>query len=506
MLDAIVRQYRPQLNALAHAWLDSGARAFGIYAGGEALVVWPENGDIRDARLRAPIKSGIEVIAELRVAGDNLGNIEAHLEADAGFISSLLPLERELNSIATELIDTRDQLVALYQLTQATRNSLDIQRSLEHLAMQAAMMAKAEGAFFYLRPADQEPWAVHYPEPNLSEEDIQPYLRELVASKLPYLSTGVVSSQVPGKAWQMLLLPINVRGVVLALIGVLHRADRDFMSPEIKLVQAIGEYAGAHIENLLLFKSNMELTRLQTEMELARRVQVSLLPKSPPSIPGLDIWAGSQPASQVGGDFYDFISRPGDAVSFVVGDISGKGMPAALLMSMTRTLIRTETNALSTSTPEMVLRRTNAELYNDFTELVMFSTVFMAQYDQSKPGLVYANAGHSPVIYCPRQGRARLMKADGVPIGILPMTQSRDHCLNWEPGDLFVIGTDGLTEARNSKNQSFGYQRLISLVEELSSQPAEEIARQVYQQVRDFSGGLSQQDDQTLVIIKRLPL
>ncbi len=504
MIIPLVRQYRPQLNSLAQAWLDSGASAFAIYAGGKPVVVWPENGDAAGAGLRCPIHSGIEVIGELRVEGVNELDCKAHLEAEAGFISSLLPLEKELNSIAAELIDTRDQLVALYQLTQATRSSLDIQHSLEHLAKQVTIMAKAEGAFFYLQPGKTQAWVVHYPEAHVSEADIHPYLRELVEGKAPYLSTGVVSSLSHGKVWQLLLLPVSVRGAVLALIGVLHEPERDFMSPEIKLVQAIGEYSGAHLESLLLFQSNVELTRLQTEMELARRVQVSLLPKSPPLLPGLDIWAGSTPASQVGGDFYDFISRPGESVNFVVGDISGKGMPAALLMSMTRTLIRTETNALSTSTPEMVIRRTNSELYNDFTELVMFSTVFMAQYDASKPGLVYANAGHSPVIYCPRKGSARLMKADGVPIGILPITQSKDHCLNWEPGDLFVIGTDGLTEARNARNESFGYHRLVALVEELADQPAEEIASRVYHAVRSFGGDLAQQDDQTLVIIKRL--
>ena len=116
---------------------------------------------------------------------------------------------------------------------------------------------------------------------------------------------------------------------------------------------------------------------------------------------------------------------------------------------------------------------TNVLTHSDAAERFSFYgmravlTVFMAQYDASKPGLVYANAGHSPVIYCPRKGSARLMKADGVPIGILPITQSKDHCLNWEPGDLFVIGTDGLTEARNARNESFGYHRLVALVEEL---------------------------------------
>lgn len=241
---------------------------------------------------------------------------------------------------------------------------------------------------------------------------------------------------------------------------------------------------------------------METEMEVAREIQLSLLPKMPPRLHGLEISADSVPASQVGGDFYDFIHRPGEMLNFVIGDVSGKGMPAALLMSMTRTQIRTESNS-SNSTPEDVLRRTNIDLYADFTELVMFASIFIGQYEPSSHNLWYANAGHSPVIYRPANGKAHLLIADGTPVGILPDSQSKNHCIEFNNGDVMIVGTDGLIDARSIRDERYGYDRLLACVDHLAHMPANAIAENLLQEIRDFSIGELQEDDQTLVVIKR---
>ena len=244
------------------------------------------------------------------------------------------------------------------------------------------------------------------------------------------------------------------------------------------------------------------LTGLQNEMDLARRIQSSLFPKEPPRLEGLDLWGVSRPASHVGGDFYDFIARPDLPFTFLVGDVSGKGMPAALLMSMARTVIRAEADYRPAPTPETVLLRSNARLYEDFTRAGMFATVFLGQYEPSRRELLFANAGQSPVIFCPTAGRSRLLEADGTALGVLLDNLSCNQCLHLAGGDVLVAATDGLNEARNPLGERFGYDRLLRHVEALACLPARDIAEGLFNAVQDFCAGEPQEDDQTVVVLR----
>jgi sigma-B regulation protein RsbU (phosphoserine phosphatase) len=299
----------------------------------------------------------------------------------------------------------------------------------------------------------------------------------------------------------LLLVPMQVRQAKTAVLGVMNKLGDDFMSPDVKMAKAIADYAGAQIENVLLFQASVEQTRLQTEMELAQQVQLHLLPRKPPNVAGLDLWAATKPASQVGGDFYDFIVTSDQPFAFAVGDISGKGMPAALLMAMTRTVLRTKLNAVPMPTPEEIIGWSNAELYDDFTEVSMFATVCLGQYYPETQTLVYGNAGHSPVIYCPANGPTRLLEADGTAMGILPVSFSQNQTIQLHPGDVFILGTDGLNEAHNEQGEMFGYDRLLKLISSSAHKSAEEIAHGIYTAVREFGTG-ELQDDQTLLILK----
>jgi sigma-B regulation protein RsbU (phosphoserine phosphatase) len=245
-----------------------------------------------------------------------------------------------------------------------------------------------------------------------------------------------------------------------------------------------------------------DLARLQTELELAHRVQLSLLPKAPPSIPGLDLWGISHPASHVGGDFYDFIVRPNRTLTFFIGDVSGKGLPAAMLMTMTRIILRAEADSPIAPNPETILQNANAKLLADFLEAGTFVTVFVGQYCPSSRELLYANAGHSPVIFRPTGGRSRLLEADGTALGVLQETFSRNQCLCLKKGDVLIAATDGLNEARNPRHEQFGLGRLLNQMYQLDSQPAAEISGSILGTVWEFSSGKPQADDQTVVVLR----
>jgi sigma-B regulation protein RsbU (phosphoserine phosphatase) len=427
---------------------------------------------------------------------------QARLQAEASLVSQMARLERDLTIMTSELIDTQDQLLALYDLSQATRNYLDIKQLLHRLAYETVRLVKVEGAFMYLN-LPHSPYVVeHYPWPLVEMEVLRAYVAEARRTGQEFLlSEGLGDSRPPGVR-NLLLVPIQVHGSLVAALGLVNKDNGDFTSPDMKLARAIVEHAGAQIENLTLYQEHLEQTRMQTEMQLAQSVQLNLLPQLPPGVSGLELWAASHPASRVGGDFYDFIVRPDQSLTFTVGDVSGKGMPAALLMAMTRTVIRNKAKAVPSPSPEVVMGLSNEELYHDFTEVSMFATVFVGQYEPDSRELLYANAGHSPVIYCPVGGSARLLRADGTAMGILPKSLSADQRLLLEPGDVLVVGTDGLSEAHNAHDEMFGYDRLLEVVESLATRPAQAIADGLYQTVNNFSAGQPQDDDQTLVVLK----
>lgn len=250
----------------------------------------------------------------------------------------------------------------------------------------------------------------------------------------------------------------------------------------------------------LLFEANG--TKAELEMESARRVQALLFSTTPPCVAGLEIGVVYRPASRVGGDYYDFLEKPGRPLTFSVGDVSGKGMAAAMLMTMTRTIMRAYADSSPLPMPAAVLSNANAQLYGDFTAVNAIATAFIGQYDPFHRTLVYANAGHSPVVYRPVGGNARLLEADGTALGVMQTTFSTNQWLNLHPGDLLVIGTDGLVESRNPKGQWFGYDRLLDTIDTLANRPAGEIANELCARIDAFSHSEMREDDQTVVVLK----
>lgn len=501
MFATVLAAYYAQFEMLAQSWLEQGATAFAAWADGRPLACWPAAAVAEPAAVRAEVYYNHTVIGELRVAGRQTAAAQAQLRAEAQLLSHLVRLTRNVHSVTAELVHTQDQLLALYDLNQAARNSLEMEPLLNALAQKACDLLDVEGAFLLVEIPQQPLFIAHYPQPIVDATTIEYSLNILRATgERVLLDQEDVVQQ--NDLHNFLLLPIWVRGSIDAALGLINKRTGNFLSPDIKLARAVADHVGARVENVLLHEQSVAQTRLQTEVELAQRVQLRLLPRQVPQVDGLDLWARSRPATQVGGDFYDFVVRPGRPLSFAVGDISGKGLPAALLMAMTRTVIRTKSSGLPEPTPQTVLARSNEELYEDFTGVNMFATVFVGQYDAARQELLYANAGHSPVIFRPRDGRAELLQADSTAIGILPQNRPRDFCRVLRPGDVLVVATDGLNEAQDGEERMYGYEKLLETVDRTAAASARVIGETVYASVSEFSNGHPQRDDQTLLVLK----
>jgi serine phosphatase RsbU (regulator of sigma subunit) len=240
--------------------------------------------------------------------------------------------------------------------------------------------------------------------------------------------------------------------------------------------------------------------RLEHELDLARRIQARLLPSAPPHLPGLDVAGLSESAREVGGDYYDHVDLGGGRLLLVIADVSGKGVPAALLMSGFRAALVSQD--LSQARPEDVASRVN-EFLNRSVEPGRFVTAFLGLLDAASGTLTYVNAGHNPPLLLRAGGALEPLEAGGVILGILPGTRYERGEVTLAPGDLLALYTDGVTEGANAANEMWGEERLAALLRASASASAKDIAQRIVREVRAFEGERGPADDITVLVAKR---
>jgi serine phosphatase RsbU (regulator of sigma subunit) len=245
------------------------------------------------------------------------------------------------------------------------------------------------------------------------------------------------------------------------------------------------------------------------ELSLAGEVQTSFLPRLPPGLPGWQLAAILQPAREASGDFYDFISLPGGRLGIVMADVSDKGAGAALYMALSCTLLRTHARQHPTQ-PELALDAVNRRILAD-TKTMQFVTVFYGILEPATGRLAYSNAGHCPPLHfrAGNDGDAQELAATGIPLGVLEDRTWRRKAVQIDPGDLLVLYTDGITEARSEKDGLFGEARLFESVRArlraAGPQPltAQTLQDAILADVHRFAGRAPQSDDIALAILLR---
>lgn len=503
MLAQLLTSQSSLLDKLVAAWRTNGATALGFSAAGTTLASWPSGATPNGTTLTAPIQTNGPPLGLMWVTGCHDAAAQCRLESDASLLSGMVQQYDDLEMMTGELIDTQDQLLALYDLTRAARSNLRVEETLRSLTAEAARLIKAQGAVISL--SSRLGYAlVQYPPQFHDEALLGDFCQKIQLHGGEVLINSDDPQQPPlASLHAVLFVPIRIRGAIIAgTLGLLEKIDSRFDAPDLKLARAIAEQVGALIEQALLYQESLDQTRLQTEMDLARNVQQNLLPQNTPQIAGIDVYARARPARQVGGDFYDFIIAPGRPFIFVVGDVTGKGISAALLMAMTRTSIRSKASYMLRPTPEAVMSRSNEDLYDDFSLVGMFATVFIGQYEPSSRQITFTSAGHSPVVYCPQGGAAQLIEPDGTPMGVLPVSIGATQRIPFHCGDLLVIATDGFNEAMSPYGEFFGYDRLFQFIQDHADLSARAFGETLFATIEQFSAGRPQDDDQTLIVIK----
>jgi serine phosphatase RsbU (regulator of sigma subunit)/ketosteroid isomerase-like protein len=245
-----------------------------------------------------------------------------------------------------------------------------------------------------------------------------------------------------------------------------------------------------------------ERERVEQELHVARRIQQASLPKEVPTLEGWQISPLYQPAREVGGDFYDFFELPDGRLGIVVGDATGKGVPAALVMASTRSMLRAVAQA-SNYSPGEVLRRVNDPLVTDIPPN-MFITCFYCILDPESGRLKYANAGHDLPYLHRRRGEAEELRARGMPLGLMPGMGYEEEEIVLEAGEATLFYSDGLVEAHDPEGHMFSFPRLRALIAQHAQK--ESLEKALLEELYSFVGeGWEQEDDITLLALRRSP-
>jgi serine phosphatase RsbU (regulator of sigma subunit) len=296
--------------------------------------------------------------------------------------------------------------------------------------------------------------------------------------------------------------------VVRATIRGTHQREFRGMAPTGEEIEEKGfsvfrfSEEGKVVESWDSYYSQLSLMRQSIEQELrvARSIQQAFLPKEVPTLEGWQISPLYQPAREVGGDFYDFHPLSRGRLGLVVGDATGKGVPAALVMSTTCGMLRAVSQALDSSSPGEMLERVNEALVPSIPAN-MFVTCFYAILDPKRGSLRYANAGHDPP-YLQRRGEAEELRARGMPLGLMPAMSYEEKEIVLDAGEAALFYSDGLVEAHGPKGEMFGFPRLRALIAEHAEKESleEALLEELYSFVEE---GWEQEDDITLLTLRR---
>ncbi|MCX6601407.1 MAG: SpoIIE family protein phosphatase [bacterium] len=297
-----------------------------------------------------------------------------------------------------------------------------------------------------------------------------------------------------------LLLPMVTHGRLVGFLGFGMKVEREDYAPEeIRILSSLAPQVALAGDNMRLIAENVEKRRMEEELQVARRVQERFLPKVLPKTPGLSIAAKSVFCLEVAGDYYDVIALTGGRTALAIGDVSGKGAGAALIMASLQASLRVLCG-LNLTLDDLMLRAN--ELIHQNTEPDQFITLFVGVFDPQEHVLRYVNAGHNFPILIRRAGRDQMLDEGGLILGPFPDATYEQGCVRLAPGDALLLYTDGVSEAMNESGDELGEELVRDVLRAHADETPGEIIAQVMSLVDLHQGGRSPEDDQTLLAVR----
>jgi sigma-B regulation protein RsbU (phosphoserine phosphatase) len=303
------------------------------------------------------------------------------------------------------------------------------------------------------------------------------------------------------KTTSFIAIPLILKDEVIGLMSVTEKKDGErFSEEDVEILSIFSQQIVIAIDNAKIHQQDVERKRIEKELEIAHSIQHNMLPEKVVSIKNVELSAISIPAKEVGGDYYDFWLIDEKTVVFTIADVSGKGVPAALMMVMIRTILKTEVYAEESSA--QLLKTLNALLIDDI-EAAMFATIFLARFNSETGELRFTNGGHNyPILFHQNEQEPEMLDTTGFFIGMFQEPDYEEKSVKLQKGDVLLLYTDGITEAQNAKGEMFGVKRLCNFVNKNKHLRSKDIQDLLIKEVNDFIGDCEQGDDITLVVIK----
>lgn len=409
------------------------------------------------------------------------------------------------------------EVSSLHQLSQAISVEFEYGKLVKLITEMTAEVIESSNTWLELYSETNDSLQVTASE-GLSRENItalnkeNPLRNKIMESKKALLVNETIKSPDYSviKTWNMNIgsfagAPlIGANGQILGILYAAKHQNFGFDPDDLNMLEAYANQAAIALENSKLLKSSFERERMEQELQIAREVQMRLLPQELPCFHDLQIDTLTITAYEVGGDYYDFYTHEDSNLGLIIGDVSGKGTSAAFYMAETKGII--QSLAQNYRSPKDILIHTNKILFRSM-EKKSFISLLAANIDFQKKRIRFARAGHCPILhYRAKDGSTNLLQPEGLAVGIDDGTvfdsYLKEHDIAIGKGDILAFYTDGLSEAMNSNNEEFGEERLCELIRDNATLDIGKIKEQVIDRILDFMGGRNLHDDLTLILVK----
>jgi len=487
------------------AWVRAG-EGLGLDADGHAVPEpLPEGIFVRDGDLWLPLAVEGEIHGLLRLLG-----VEAAPESSnalafvLGAVLGAHRLARQVRDAEFELKARLLELESLYDLGLSLGGQLDLSALADEVLFRSISLTDAgKGTLALVEPSGALVLERSVGDDVFSARDVKTW-------SLP--EGGVINNEAASTPTAGLPLATCEKCLVVSIavpgrrLGVLAVADKesrdgrvlDFTATDARLLSLFANQAAAAIETARLHRDAIEKERMERELELAAAIQRQILPRDLPEVPGLEIAAKNVPTRQVGGDYFDLFPLSRGRLGFVVADVSGKGIPAALLVSTVHAAVHLQIDEAPTIAD--LVGRIDRHLQR-YAATRKFLTCFFGVIEPDTGTMRYVSAGHNPALLRRADGRIEQLGATGVPLGMFPKAQWKEQEVTLGRGELLCVYTDGVTEALDARDEEFGLGRLADLLA-APARPSELCAK-VFAAVDAFAEGVPQYDDQTLLLVSR---
>ncbi|MCM3876548.1 MAG: SpoIIE family protein phosphatase [Thermoanaerobaculia bacterium] len=457
-----------------------------------------------EAPVAIPLTVQEEALALLvleRPPGDPVGF--ASVTAHAARLLDSLRMADKVQKADFELKYRVWELQSLYDVGLSIAGTLDLDSLAEDILYKSISLLNARTGTLIVcdRAADTPVYVRHLGEPLLDGESARLLPSTVLRCNTREERVGLLAN---APAEKLLAVPILADGRWLGVLVVADKENRggsidDFTEADERVLSLFANQAAIALENARLHREAVEKEKMEREMELAASIQKTILPDTLPDVPGLVISGANRPTKQVGGDYFDVYPLADGRTAFCVADVSGKGVPAALLVSTVHACLHLLVPNNASDLPGLVAR-VNRHLVG-FSSTRKFATLFIAVYDPASGVLTYVNAGHNPGLWL-SPGGVVLLPSGGVPVGMMPGVVHKQASIRVAPGDTILLYSDGITEALNGSDEEFGMERLTALAIEGRMEAPSEISRRIFGAVNDFTTGVAQYDDQTVLIAR----